>query len=98
GREAGDGAHRRRLPGAVGAEEAEDLAIRGREGDVTDRREVAVPFAQVRDFDHREIIDSGGAEEIRGRYLAIDSTHCKCARFGWTHPDPSGSVPARQNG
>jgi len=52
GMKPGDDAHRGRLAGAVRAEEAENLTGLRRERHVADRRPFAVPFAQVRDFDH----------------------------------------------
>src|SRR5262249_22671092 len=50
--EAGKNAHRRRLPGAVGAEEADDLARRDLERHVADRGDGAVVFREVLNFDH----------------------------------------------
>ena len=50
--EAGEDAHRRRLAGAVRAEEAEDLAALDAEADVVDRRDAAVAFREVLDLDH----------------------------------------------
>ena len=49
---AGDHAQRRRLPGAVGAEEAEQLALRHFEVDAVDRGEAAVPLGEVCELDH----------------------------------------------
>ena len=51
GGEAGDDAHRRRLPGTVGPQESEDLAAFGLEGDVFDGDEIAEELADVFDFD-----------------------------------------------
>jgi hypothetical protein len=50
--EAGDDAHGGRLPGAVRAEETEDLPGHRRERHVLNGREVPVALRQVRDFDH----------------------------------------------
>src|SRR5262249_58126978 len=55
---------------AVGAEEAQDLSRARREREILDRCEVAVPFAQVRDFDHVNALDARAGKKIRGRYLA----------------------------
>src|SRR5262249_17438734 len=68
--EPGDDTEGGGLAGAVWTEEAEDLSRMGGEGEVLDRCEVAVPFAQVRDFDHVIPLDDGAARKIRGRYLA----------------------------
>ena len=51
--DAGDHAQRRRLAGAVGAEEAEQLARRHLEIDAVDGGEAAVALGQVRETYHR---------------------------------------------
>src|SRR5690606_24095740 len=53
--EAGEDLHRRRLAGAVGPEEAEDLALLDGEVEVGDGDAVPVPLRQVLDFDHRHL-------------------------------------------
>ena len=50
---AGDDPHRRRLAGAVGAEEAQNLPTLGLEADVVYGREGAVLLGEVLNFDHR---------------------------------------------
>src|SRR5438270_2135378 len=49
--EAEEHAHRRRLPGAVGAEKAEDAAPRDSERQVVDRDDLAVLLREVGRFD-----------------------------------------------
>ena len=51
--EADDHAHRRRLAGAVGPEEAGDATGPDLEAQVIDGQRVAVALAQMRDIDHR---------------------------------------------
>ena len=55
---AGQDAHRRRLAGAVGAEEAEDLAALDAEADVVDGGDAAVAFREVLNLDHRELLST----------------------------------------
>ena len=50
--DAGDHAKRGRLPGAVGAEESEQLTLRHFEIDAVDRGEAAVPLRDVCELDH----------------------------------------------
>ena len=50
---AGQDPHRRRLAGAVGPEEAEDLALVDAEADVVDGGEAAVLLGEVLNLDHR---------------------------------------------
>ena len=50
--EPGQDAHRRRLAGAVGPQEAEDLAAFHPEADVFDGRDAAVAFREVLNLDH----------------------------------------------
>jgi len=47
--------------GAVRAEESEDFARAGGEGDVLDRRGVAVLFSELFDFNHWLFLGYGGA-------------------------------------
>src|SRR4029077_6336995 len=49
---AGQNPHRRRLAGAVGAEEPEDLAALDAEADVVDGGHAAVAFREVLNLDH----------------------------------------------
>ena len=49
---AGEDAHRRGLPGPVGAQEAQDLPLLDAEGDPVDRGMAAVPLGEVLDLDH----------------------------------------------
>src|SRR2546426_81672 len=51
---AGQDAHRRGFPGAVGAEEAEDFAALDAEADVVDGCDAAVAFREVLNLDHRK--------------------------------------------
>src|SRR5207253_2919978 len=51
--QAGDDRQERRLAGAVGAEQAEQLARLDRERDTVEGRPVAVALAQVADFEQR---------------------------------------------
>src|SRR5262249_55908778 len=83
GEKAGDHSQRGGLAGAVRSEESEDLSRGRREGDVLDRREVAVPFAQVRDFDHVRELDAATWPGIRGRFLTF---RVSMSRFGGTAP------------
>src|SRR5262249_30896329 len=53
GKVAGEDPHGGGLPGAVRAEEAEDLSLRHGEGEVLHRDPVAVPLAEPGDLDHR---------------------------------------------
>jgi len=78
-KETGDHAQRGGLARAVRPEEAEDLSRSGRERDVLDRREVAVPFAQVRDFDHGRELDAATWPGIRARFL---TPRVLMSRFG----------------
>ena len=48
----GDHPQRRRLAGAIGTEEAEQLALRHFQVDAVDGGEFPVPFRQVRELDH----------------------------------------------
>src|SRR5262249_927056 len=84
--EARDHTERGGLPRAVRSEEAQDLSRSRREGDVLDRREVAVPLAQVRDFDHVNELDAATWPGIRGRYL---SARVAVSRFGRLPPHVS---------
>src|SRR5262249_40833582 len=52
GHEARKDPHRRRLTGAVGAEEAHDLTGRDAERHVADRGDGAVVFGEILNFDH----------------------------------------------
>jgi hypothetical protein len=52
GEVAGEDPHRRRLPGAVGAQEAEDLALVHAERDAVHGRMAAVTLGQIFDLDH----------------------------------------------
>ena len=54
-KKAGEDAHRRRFPGAVLAEESDDLALTHFEGDVFDRDIASVSLGQAFDFDHSVI-------------------------------------------
>jgi hypothetical protein len=71
-------AHRGRLAGAVGAEEADDLAARHREADVVDRRHAGVRLHEVGDLDrrlrggfgHRGFGGPGGPAALLHRHLA----------------------------
>ena len=53
---AGQDAHRRRLAGAVGSEEPENLAALDPEADVVDRGDAAVAFREVLNLDHKELL------------------------------------------
>ncbi len=64
---AGNDAQRRRLPGAIRAEEAEQLSARHLEIDRVHRGKAAVPFDEIRDLDHRSIIWAGGGAVCRPR-------------------------------
>ena len=55
--EAGQDAHRGGLPGAVGAEEADDLALFHLEGDVVYRDRACVSLGKTFDFDHIDVPD-----------------------------------------
>src|SRR5438552_3587281 len=50
--DAGDDTERRRLPGAVRSEKAEELTARHLEVDAVDRREAAVVLGKLRQLDH----------------------------------------------
>ncbi len=52
-RQAGDGAQRRRLAGAVGADQRDDLALVDRERDALERLDRAVGGADVLEFEQR---------------------------------------------
>jgi hypothetical protein len=67
--DAGDHAQRRRLPGAVGPEEAEQFAGRHLEIDAIDGGKAAVAFGQVRKTDHRvfsRVSRSGSSDAASG--------------------------------
>jgi hypothetical protein len=51
-KKAGEDSHRRRLPGAVLTEEANNLALTHFEGNVLDRDVACVSLSQAFDFDH----------------------------------------------
>ena len=67
--DAGDHAQRRRLPRAVGPEEAEQFAGRHLEIDAIDGGEAAVALGQVRKTDHRvfsRVSRSGSSDAASG--------------------------------
>src|SRR5207247_11402692 len=55
--DAGEDAHRRRLPRAVRAEETHDLARRDAEGHVPDRGDRAIMLREALYFDHSRLTD-----------------------------------------
>ena len=65
------------LPAPFGPRKPRISPGAARERDVLDRGEVAVPLAQVRDFDHVSELDAATGAEIRARYLAIGSVEVK---------------------
>ena len=78
-RPAGEDADHRRLPGAVGAEQAEDLARRDLQADAVQRAHVAVALREVLDLDrdgcHLAQLAAARAEEA-GHAARVDVDHC----------------------
>ncbi len=78
----------RRLPGAVGSEEGEDLAARQTQVDAPDRFEAVVGHARPRNLDHNvSSIRSCPGKSIRDREFV---RHRRSRRFwrGLPEPDP----------
>jgi hypothetical protein len=72
-KKAGEDSHRRRLPGAVLTEEADDLALAHFEGDVLDGDVARVSLGQAFDFNHIDIsFDEKCVQTLRVRKPAAD--------------------------
>ena len=74
-KEAGENAHGGCLPRAIGAKEANDLALFYGEGDVIDCNRARVPFCNVFDYDHRwEGVKPGLASTLQIHAQAVCQT------------------------
>ena len=60
------------LPGAVRADEAEDVPLLQLEGEVFDRDQVFVLFTEVLDFDHGQVLQASGVRRSVFRRIGPD--------------------------
>ncbi len=69
--EAGQHPHGRRLPGAVGAEEPDDLPLLHRKGDVRNGRLGRIGLGEVLNFDHRIVVKKAPESSMYSRKRAF---------------------------